>query len=495
MLAEISVSADGFLYFSKESTMKSLFFSFLLLITSTVYAQSGKWEKINTDVPTTFGYGFRCVSCCDSKNCIAVGSLNEFYGIDSPDNRTTDMFQRTTDGGKTWVRAKKLDSSLPQNRTNSTMPYLRKIKMLDSLHAVVVGDSGRIVTTSDGGTTWIQRDSKTTWKLNDVAFYDSLNGMAVGYFFTYRITSDGGVTWQERPSFTKEALLKDVEAPAPHTYYIFDAAYTKMFRTYNDGATWDSTFIFKSNLLNSTVSIKFINAASFSDTLNGWVTGVNYAEINSGIASPFIAHTTTGGLTWTVVYFNDNNQPHDSLFGVFELLDVFGSSTKSCTAVGTVSAVLQTSDGGETWIRELFADTSRQESPISLSVASKNLAFLAGQNGPLFRRQFPSTGVTEELNEGKTNQYFWITTTPIPATSLMQVSLYGLYSVKNQPLTVKIFNMLGVEVADFSSEANAVNTGSTSTFNADVSNLGGGVYILQYSAGGYTKSGLFVVAR
>ena len=473
--------------------MKPLFLLFLLLITFTGYAQSGKWEKMNTDIPKTFGYGFYCVSCCDSKNCIAIGYVNEFYGIDSPDNRTSDMFQRTTDGGETWIRAKEQDSSFPQNRTNSTLPYLRKIKMLDSLHAVAVGDSGRIVTTSDGGTTWLQRDSKTTWTLNDVAFYDSLNGMAVGYNWTYRITSDGGVTWQERPPFTNEAVLKDVEALAPHTYYIIDRAYTKLFRTFNDGVTWDSTFIFKSNLLNSKDDIKFINAAAFSDTLNGWVAGVNYSLDDT--MSPFIARTKTGGLTWKVVYFSDNTQPHDPRFGVYTVTDLFSSSPKSCIAVGRVSAVLQTNDGGETWIREPFADTSRQELPLSLSVASNNLAFLAGQNGSLFRRQYPSTGVSETISEGKNNQYFYITTLPVPATSLMQVSLYGLYSVKNEILTVKVYNMLGVEVADYSAQANSGNNGSYSTFNADVSKLGGGVYVLQYSAGGYTKSGLFVVAR
>jgi len=55
--------------------------------------------------------------------------------------------------------------------------------------------------------------------------------------------------------------------------------------------------------------------------------------------------------------------------------------------------------------------------------------------------------------------------------------------------------MLGVEVADFSQQANTANTSSISTFEADVSSLTNGVYVLQYSAGGYSKSGLFVVAK
>jgi photosystem II stability/assembly factor-like uncharacterized protein len=483
-----------FFYFFKESIMKSLFFVLLLMITSTGYAQTGKWERINKIDSAGVSYLYKCISCYNERNCVAVGYMQEQYSVDDPRNGVTDMFQRTTDGGETWS---KQGTSFPKIKYNDKMPYLRKIKMLDSLHAVAVGDSGRIVTTSDGGTTWIERDSKTKWGLNDVAFYDSLNGMAVGYFFTYRVTSDGGVTWQERPPFTNEALLIDVEAPAPHTYYIFDRAYTKMFRTYNDGATWDSSFIFKNNLLNSTEHIKIINSASFSDTLNGWVVGLEYSSIDRGVASPYIARTKDGGITWKIVFYLDFTKHRDTntLIPIADIWDAYSPTSKSCITAGAVSSVLKTNDGGETWTREEFADTSIQELPQSIAVLNSTTALLTAVNGKLMRRQFPSTGATEELNEGKTNQYFWITTTPIPATSLMQVSLYGLFSVKNELLTVKVFNMLGVEVADFSSEANAGNNGAYSTFNADVGKLGGGVYILQYSAGGYTKSGPFVVAR
>ncbi|MBS1537318.1 MAG: hypothetical protein JST20_06180 [Bacteroidetes bacterium] len=471
--------------------MKSFFFFFLFLTVSSGLAQSGKWERINKINTPGISYEYSCISCCNDKNCIAVGNKVEQYSLDDSRNGVTDMFQRTTDGGMTWTTQ---GTPYPKKLFRNTTPKLLKVKMIDSLHIVAVGDSGRIVTTSDGGENWIERDSKTTWKLNDVAFYDSLNGMAVGYSWTYRITSDGGVTWQERPPFTNEAVLKDVEAPAPHTYYLFDLAYTKMFRTFDDGATWDSTFIFKSNLLNSKVHIKAINCASFSDTLNGWVAGVDYAASNDGTMSPFIARTRTGGVSWKVVYFNDNTQPNDPPLGIFNIMDIFALSSKKCLAVGSISAVLYTDDGGETWRREERGD-SVQESPLSVGVLNTTKAILVANNGRMLRREFPSTGVIEELNGGKSNQYFWITTIPIPATSYMEVSLYGLFSVKDELVTAKVFNMLGVEVGDFSREANAGNNGSYTTFNADVSKLGGGVYVLQYSAGGYSKSGLFVVAR
>ena len=77
----------------------------------------------------------------------------------------------------------------------------------------------------------------------------------------------------------------------------------------------------------------------------------------------------------------------------------------------------------------------------------------------------------------------------------MEIILYGLYSVKNNPLTVKVFSILGNEVADYSREENQANNGSTARFTVHISRLPLGVYILQYSAGGYQKSSLFAVSK
>jgi len=475
--------------------MKIVFTAIVVVLSMSVssFAQRGKWEVVKSfNTSTTFGYNFSCVSCYNDKNCIIGGNKQEYYSIDDPNNGYTDRFFRTTDGGETWTAQ---GTAFPKRSSGNRMPFIRKVRMIDSLHAVAIGDSGRIVTTNDGGTTWIERDSKTKWLIAGVAFYDKMNGIAIGGFQgVYRITSDGGVTWQERPNLTLEAQFIDVVAPAPHTYYIFDYAYTKMLRTFDDGQTWDTLPVFKNNLLNSTKDNKSITAASFNDAMNGWIVGVNYSQIDNPIISPYIARTKTGGLTWKIVYFSDNSLPHDKLFGVFSFKDVISVSPKSCIAVGRVNAVLRTEDDGENWTREQFADSTKQELPLSIAVANKNLAFIASQSGRFFSRQFPTTGVTSKTNEDF-NQYFWITTMPIPASSSMEVTLYGLFSVKNALLSVKVYNIMGVEVADYSTAANAGNDGTISRFTADVSKLSGGVYVLRYSAGGFTKSGLFVVTR
>jgi hypothetical protein len=105
------------------------------------------------------------------------------------------------------------------------------------------------------------------------------------------------------------------------------------------------------------------------------------------------------------------------------------------------------------------------------------------------------TSAKEDIEEGSFNRYFYIETKPSPALSVMEIILYGLYSVKNNPLTVKVFSILGNEVADYSREANQANNGSTARFTVDISRLPLGVYILQYSAGGYQKSSLFAVSK
>jgi len=464
-----------------------------LVITSAGLSQSGKWERINTRTSSMIPYTYHCISCSDEKNCTAIGYATEIYGLGDPENGYTDVIERTTDGGETWIRQ---HTTFPKRRDYSRMPFLRKIKMIDSLHAIAVGDSGRIITTSDGGITWIERDSKSKWNLTNVAFYDKANGIAIGYAGVYRITSDGGITWQERPDLTLEAQFIDVEAPAPHTYYIFDTYYTKLLRTFDDGNHWDTLIVFKDNVATvGTNHGKSIYAASFTDTMNGWVVGLEWISPVTDGTSGYIARTQDGGITWNTVWYRDNEKYLDSStrIPIVNFSDVYTSSLTNCLAIGEVSGALQTNDRGATWTREEFADTSLQETPRSLCAPSSSTAFLVGST-KIFRRQFASSGISTTINNGE-NQYFWITTTPIPVASLMEVKLYGLFSVKNQQLTVKMYNILGTEVADLSVQANAGSDGFVSKFHADVSKLGTGVYVLQYSAGGYSKSGLFVVCQ
>ncbi len=394
------------------------------------------------------------------------------------------IFQ-TYDGGVTSIRRSPLTSDNTSQKFDADAWWAGG-HFTSKTDGIVVGYEGssknRGARTSDGGKTW---NYSPEIQASRLYFSSTMNGFATYQNFPLRITDDGGKTWKSKPLGTKNDYLGAIHFPTVDTGFII-SNYTnlsnpdttspfRLFRTTDGGKSFDT--VYSSPIQQKSMTI------FFTDGLHGYMAGRN-------AGNSMIFHTTDGGKSW-----EDTPLPFNVILSNISFID-----KNLGFVVGYMDTLIYTTNGGQSWLFQKISNDipSLGTGYSRVKAVNDSTIFLLGTKRfirCIIPKELRTSVDSPHTSEGRFNPYFYIRTQPIPASGMMEVTLYGLYSVKNQLLTVKVFNMLGFEVADYSSEANAGNNGAYSTFNADVGKLGGGVYVLQYSAGGYTKSGLFVVAR
>ena len=129
--------------------------------------------------------------------------VNSFYFLDTLTGfavGSPGVFQRTTDGGSTWMRVN-LDSSL----MSGFPPYT--IKFYSPQYGFACGGVpdivGLIWKTTDGGLSWTTVvDTLTSEPLYDIHMFDSLHIIAMGgdpeFGSSQVVSTDGGNTWEYR---------------------------------------------------------------------------------------------------------------------------------------------------------------------------------------------------------------------------------------------------------------------------------------------------------
>jgi photosystem II stability/assembly factor-like uncharacterized protein len=244
---------------------------------------------------------------------------------------------------------------------------------------VAVGEYGAIVRSDDGGETWTQQCSGTTYHLQDVFFVDAQTGWAVGgyedwsrpgsrvYKQTILHTTDGGISWAPQVSGAGYPLF-GVSFVNPNAG--FAVSIQSMLYTTDGGRSWRQ----RSDVSGSSIF--------FLDAKTGWIVGpapgifhttdggatwtrqsapqvplrrVSFVDANVGIAvggnyfivppgiwqeSQAIVRTTDGGATWTLLRSGSDRQ----------LRAISPVDANNWIAVGRIGTILQTMDGGDTWM-------------------------------------------------------------------------------------------------------------------------------------------------
>ncbi|MEP7234614.1 MAG: T9SS type A sorting domain-containing protein [Ignavibacteriota bacterium] len=304
----------------------------IALLMSSSKAQISWVEKFPWRTLDGKEYNFLSFSARDKQNFNLLG----YYADSTLRYANTVFVQRSTDGGNSWQIQK---TGVPDFPTIQGA-HLKKIFAIDSLNVIAVGDSGLIVRTTDAGNSWNRQGKKLDATYRDVNFSDPDHGIAVGGWGTVSITSDGGNSWNTYGSLSS-TLFNRCKAFKNGCFYVFDQYYMRFFRTYDNGATWDSIQIVDRSIKDKLWN--FITDIQCFDSLNIIAVGGHERPLGSG-STPYAFYaikTTDGGNSWT--------QLLDSNYCSSELRSVSFTDSLLGVASSVGGYVILTRDGGKTW--------------------------------------------------------------------------------------------------------------------------------------------------
>ncbi|HJY84675.1 MAG TPA: YCF48-related protein [Candidatus Binatia bacterium] len=218
------------------------------------------------------------------------------------------------------------------------------VKAISAEKAIVVGYGGKILVTTDGGKTWQAKPSGTDSALYNVKFADAQNGWVCGQDGLILHTSDGGETWHKQESGVNQPIFAMSFVDKNHGWAVSEQA--TYLRTTSGGESWETGRIEASlEGVSEEATLAMVDPVlydvQFIDEKTGWMVG----EFGK------IYHSTDGGMTW--------NEQQGTLLGhagiddALNLPTFFGVRFKNSTegiAVGIEGKVVETTDGGKTWV-------------------------------------------------------------------------------------------------------------------------------------------------
>ena len=257
---------------------------------------------------------------------------------------------RTADGGQTWQELYSPGADI----------VLNGVAWIDAYHGWVVGfptlssmSGGFTFHTADGGQTW-QRQAAGQFftPLWDVAFVDANRGYIVGVGLAgpvVRRTLDGGATWQEiyMAQYEEEGLFglaivgDQVIAVGDYGYV---ARSTRAWDPFTPTPCINGVCLFTQAYLNTHYTFHDVFFANAND---GWAVGSRSYLPN--VWGQVIFYTANGGQTWASQY--ELAPPAGTTFSTLRLDSVQFLDALHGWAVGGLSQVIKTDDGGEHWTR------------------------------------------------------------------------------------------------------------------------------------------------
>jgi hypothetical protein len=94
--------------------------------------------------------------------------------------------------------------------------------------------------------------------------------------------------------------------------------------------------------------------------------------------------------------------------------------------------------------------------------------------------------------EKKINYNLYIISSPNPFKTMVRFRLYGLSTINGKAFEFKIYNILGLEIANLSKQANDNNDGSFSDFVVDLTHLNVGIYFVVLTSDLYCNAYKFL---
>ncbi|MDP3829681.1 MAG: T9SS type A sorting domain-containing protein [Ignavibacteriaceae bacterium] len=443
---------------------------------------------------------------------------------------------KTVDGGGTW-----------SIKYQPTAP-ITSIFFLDEQIGWFSTIQGNLFYTSDGGDNWAIRFSGLYWHMEDIYFFDSLNGIAAGNDGAGTIfkTTDGGSNWQLVHQEEQGTALNFLNNSIG-----WCGSFGKLLKTTNDGENWNllpgviSGRIGKVNFLIESIGwlSSYDNDSLYftSDGGNSWITRLTnvvdfyFTDLNYGwyTNGEKIFNTNNGGVSWVEQYSD-----------TIGIVNLYFLNSNLGWAVNNNGLVIHTTNGG-TPVELISFSTSVENSDVTLNWITgseinnsgfeiekksgeinnppsndewEKIGFISG-NGTTTEQQFYSF-VDKNFTSGK--YQYRLKQIDFDGTfeysTIVEVELENFpteFSVKqNFPnpfnpstriefsiptdnnIEIKVFNVLGMEVATLLNEQRQAGTHSVefSTISG-ASNLSSGIYFYKISAGKNSETKKMLLVR
>ena len=436
---------------------------------------------------TDFGYNWKII------DSVYVGKINQrsMECIDSSNSYIGGYFGdliKTTNGGLNW------------NLLNSrVINYnITRIIALDSLTLYALAPNKYLLKTTNGGNNWILKDTNSwnNYSLKSIFFLNNYTGWIGCNNGRIIKTTNGSNSWSSY-SLQSNDFIKNIKFFSTGKGYLLDSA-NRFYSSSNFGDNWN--YIFKLN--DSTINFKFPDESTgyaytkksiYKTTNSGinWII-INIVNINQDICNlefcnstfgykielwgapvpPYSSintlYTTNGGINWTVSYSLSYNDATSDIYFVNQNIFYFSNDD------GYIS---MTSNSGLNWSNQHIANSKIN----SIATFNKDI-WVAGDNGIILKgSQMVPIGIRN--TNAIIPDYFSLSQNyPNPFNPTTNIK----YQItQNKLVTLKIFDILGKEIATLINEKQSPGTYEV---NWDASAFPSGVYFYKLTTGDFTET-------
>lgn len=419
---------------------------------------------------------------------------------------TAGAVERTTDGGSTWIL------SYPVQRPETR--FLNSVVFIDTLRGYSVGTGGVILQTSDGGLTWQHYDSWANIGSNnsDVHFINSDTGWIVSTFILYR-TTDKGEHWENQNVYGWHIDCVD----GGNCWAVSGGG--NIVNTSDAGDTWTnqtsgtSAYLRDVKFFNSLIGWAVGDGTVIKTTDGGksWLTQRSDPEV-TGYSQIVIQNTlrvwvyclgrgpsiqsTDGGATWFYpesrpCFFLNQDTGWASGYRTFDggkTWEPLGVGFSDDAKFGSVNrgwhkslhTIWGTHDGGYTWSSEIKVDVYHALYGEMHFIDSVH-GWAVGMSGTLLRYGYPEFTINvPENNKIIPKQFNLFQNYPNPFNPNTTIE----FAIPQASyVTLKIYNMLGQEIATVLEHQDMEEGSQEVEFNAGM--FASGVYFYKLEADGY----------
>jgi photosystem II stability/assembly factor-like uncharacterized protein len=394
---------------------------------------------LNCNVSAQGWYIQRSFSPAQTLQTIKFYNSSIGYTVSSLYNGSTFNIYKTTDAGSTWIA---------QNSGYTSMRFM-SIYIFHPDTVFVSGNNGIIVKTTNGGTTWVTIPTGVTDQLWSLDFTSRTTGYCAGSAGRVLKTTDGGNSWFSlNPGI--QIQLNSLRFVNDSVGYVCGSPV--LLRTTNRGDTWEN--------LNFPAIPPFdqLRQIVFTDPVTAYV----IADIGR------VRKTTDGGISWTML----NTGTSAALFGI----DFVDQST--AYACGDSGVIIRTTNAGQSWSRQ---SSGLNEILYGIDFTSRDTGYICSWSGKILKTtNGGATFVRQEGREGPSRLLlFQNYPNPFNPTTTIRFDL-----AEREPVTLRVFDMLGREVASLLGET--LSPGRHMVL-FDAKDLGSGGYFCRIVAGRFAQ--------